>query len=77
MLQIFKVIENNIPEVEFNLQQHLLGGASIDATGIPLTDDALEAARNAHAILLGAIGGPKYGHGVVRPEQGKLSLHHF
>lgn len=73
MPQIFKVIEKYVPEVEFNLQEHLLGGCSIDAAGVPLTDEALEAARNAHAILLGAIGGPKYGHGVVRPEQGKSS----
>lgn len=47
---------------------------SIDAHGVPLTDEALEASRNAHAILLGAIGGPKYGHGTVRPEQGILKL---
>lgn len=32
--------------------------ASIDATGFPLTDDALTAAKEAHAVLLGAIGGP-------------------
>lgn len=47
---------------------------SIDAHGTPLTDDALSAAQNAHAILLGAIGGPKYGTGAVRPEQGLLKL---
>lgn len=44
--------------------------ASIDAHQNPLTDEALDAAKNAHAILLGAIGGPKYGTGAVRPEQG-------
>lgn len=44
--------------------------ASIDVHQNPLTDEALEAAKNAHAILLGAIGGPKYGTGPVRPEQG-------
>jgi isocitrate/isopropylmalate dehydrogenase len=32
--------------------------ASIDATGSPLTDEALEAAKNADAVFLGAIGGP-------------------
>ena len=40
----------------------------------PLSDEALEAAKSAHAVLLGAIGGPKYGVGKVRPEQGLLKL---
>ncbi|KAL8911081.1 MAG: hypothetical protein Q9171_003671, partial [Xanthocarpia ochracea] len=54
--------------------EHLLGGCSIDATGKPLTDEALNAAKDADAIILGAIGGPKWGTGSVRPEQGLLSL---
>lgn len=69
-----KVVEQNTADLKFNFQDHLLGGCSIDAHGTPLTDDALAAAKNAHAILLGAIGGPKYGHGAVRPEQGILRL---
>ncbi|KAJ5359305.1 3-isopropylmalate dehydrogenase A [Penicillium cataractarum] len=61
-IKILKVIEKN-RDVTFNLQDHLLGGASIDATGSPLTDEALEAAKNADAVLLGAIGGPvQMGH---------------
>jgi 3-isopropylmalate dehydrogenase len=47
---------------------------SIDAHGDPLTDTALSAAKAADAILLGAIGGPKWGTGAVRPEQGILKL---
>ena len=47
---------------------------SIDAHGIPLTDEALDAAKSADAVLLGAIGGPKWGTGAVRPEQGLLRL---
>lgn len=47
---------------------------SIDATGEPLTTEALEAAKAADAVLLGAIGGPKWGTGKVRPEQGILAL---
>lgn len=47
---------------------------SIDATGSPLTDEALAAANAADAVLLGAIGGPKWGTGAVRPEQGLLKL---
>ncbi|KAI5286238.1 3-isopropylmalate dehydrogenase [Ascosphaera aggregata] len=47
---------------------------SIDANGSPLTDEALAAAKNADAVILGAIGGPKWGTGAVRPEQGLLKL---
>ncbi len=47
---------------------------SIDAHGNPLTDEALNAAKAADAVLLGAIGGPKWGTGAVRPEQGLLKL---
>jgi 3-isopropylmalate dehydrogenase len=42
--------------------------------GIALTDTALEAAKAADAVLFGAIGGPEWGTGAVRPEQGLLSL---
>ncbi|KAI9822711.1 MAG: 3-isopropylmalate dehydrogenase [Phylliscum demangeonii] len=48
--------------------------ASIDATGSSLTDEALAAAHQADAVLVGAIGGPKWGTGPVRPEQGLLRL---
>ncbi|KAI9783123.1 MAG: 3-isopropylmalate dehydrogenase [Geoglossum umbratile] len=48
--------------------------ASIDAVGTPLTDEALNAAKNADAVILGAIGGPKWSTGQVRPEQGLLKL---
>ncbi|KAJ5625007.1 beta-isopropylmalate dehydrogenase A [Penicillium lagena] len=73
-IKILKVIEKKRGDISFNLQDHLLGGASIDATGSPLTDEALTAAKNADAVLLGAIGGPKWGTGAVRPEQGLLKL---
>ncbi|KAF2085459.1 beta-isopropylmalate dehydrogenase A [Saccharata proteae CBS 121410] len=73
-IKVLKVIQKERPEVQFNFQDHLLGGASIDATGSPLTDEALTAAKNADAVILGAIGGPKWGTGKVRPEQGILKL---
>ncbi|CAG8951020.1 hypothetical protein HYFRA_00006417 [Hymenoscyphus fraxineus] len=74
-VKILKVIEEKRPSVgTFNFQNHLLGGCSIDATGEPLTSEALEAAKAADAVLLGAIGGPKWGTGKVRPEQGILAL---
>ncbi|KAI0195074.1 3-isopropylmalate dehydrogenase leu2a [Xylaria flabelliformis] len=74
-VKVLKAVESNSSAgVKFNLQDHLLGGCSIDAHGTPLTDAALEAAKAADAVLLGAIGGPKWGTGAVRPEQGILKL---
>ncbi|KAL8994682.1 MAG: hypothetical protein Q9169_005412 [Polycauliona sp. 2 TL-2023] len=73
-LKILRVVEKHRSEIKFNFQDHLLGGCSIDATGKPLTDEALSAAKSADAIILGAIGGPKWGTGSVRPEQGLLAL---
>ncbi|OPB43056.1 3-isopropylmalate dehydrogenase [Trichoderma guizhouense] len=74
-IKVLKAIEQHSPSAgKFNLQDHLLGGCSIDATGSPLTDEALAAANAADAVLLGAIGGPKWGTGAIRPEQGLLRL---
>ncbi|KFY93778.1 hypothetical protein V500_03535 [Pseudogymnoascus sp. VKM F-4518 (FW-2643)] len=74
-IKILKVVEAVRPSVgHFNFQEHLLGGCSIDAHGTALTAEALSAAKAADAVLLGAIGGPKWGTGAVRPEQGILEL---
>ena len=45
---------------DFELEEQLVGGASIDAHGIALTDEVLEACRRADAVLLAAVGGPKW-----------------
>ena len=45
---------------DFELEEHLVGGASIDEHGTALTDDVLEACRGADAVLLAAVGGPKW-----------------
>src|SRR4051794_31614874 len=58
-------------------EEHLVGGASIDAYGTALTDDVLAAARASDAVLLGAVGGPKWDTtdpDRPRPEQGLLGL---
>ncbi|KAI2630791.1 3-isopropylmalate dehydrogenase [Hypoxylon sp. NC1633] len=74
-VKVIKAVESSKPSVgKFNLQEHLLGGCSINAHGTPLTDEALSAAKLADAVLLGAIGGPEWGTGLVRPEQGILRL---
>lgn len=61
---------------EFEYQQHLIGGASIDAHGTALADDVIAACQRADAVLLGAVGGPKWDdpNAKVRPEQGLLGL---
>ena len=59
----------------FTFEEHLAGGAAIDATGSPLPDETLEACRRADAVLLGAVGGPQWPpEAPVRPEQGLLRL---
>ncbi|HEU0307475.1 MAG TPA: 3-isopropylmalate dehydrogenase [Lysobacter sp.] len=60
----------------FRFEQHLIGGAAIDATGDPLPADTLRAAQKADAVLLGAVGGPKWSdpRATVRPEQGLLAI---
>ena len=57
-------------------EQGLLGGAAIDAHGQPLPDVTLEATKKADAILLGAVGGPKWDNieRSIRPERGLLKI---
>jgi 3-isopropylmalate dehydrogenase len=62
---------------DFTYEEHLVGGASIDENGIALTDVVLEKCRKADAVLLGAVGGPKWDTtdpDKPRPEQGLLGL---
>ena len=46
--------------VGLSLDYALLGGAAIDRTGVPLPDETVEKCRAAQAVLLGAVGGPKW-----------------
>jgi 3-isopropylmalate dehydrogenase len=62
---------------EFDYEEHLFGGAAIDAHGTALTDATLAACHDADAVLLAAVGGPKWDTtdpGAPRPEQGLLGL---
>ncbi len=61
---------------EFTFSTRLIGGCSIDASGSALTDDVLGACKGADAVLLGAVGGPRWDdpRAAVRPEQGLLAL---
>ena len=55
-------------------EEHLVGGAAIDAGKKPLPDESFESCERTGAILLGAVGGPKWDHlkGAERPELGSL-----
>ena len=62
---------------DLEYQEHVFGGASIDAHGTALTDETLAACKNADAVLLAAVGGPKWDTtdpDKPRPEQGLLGL---
>ncbi|HVI96939.1 MAG TPA: isocitrate/isopropylmalate family dehydrogenase [Anaeromyxobacter sp.] len=60
----------------FEFEERLMGGCSIDAHGTALTDEVLRACQASSAVLLGAVGGPKWDDPTakVRPEQGLLGL---
>lgn len=60
----------------FRFSTHAIGGHSLDEHGTPLTGEALDACRKADAVLLGAVGGPRWDDpaATVRPEQGLLTL---
>jgi len=62
--------------VSLDMQTELIGGAAMDKTGEPLPDKTLAACRQADAIILGAVGGPKWAdpNADKRPEQGLLQL---
>ncbi len=61
---------------QFEFEEHMMGGCAIDATGSALPDDTLSACKRADAILLGAVGGPKWDdpRAKTRPEAGLLRL---
>jgi 3-isopropylmalate dehydrogenase len=60
----------------FEFQEVFMGGAALDAVGVPLPDETLEVCLKSDAVLLGAVGGPKWdampGH--LRPEAGLLGI---
>jgi 3-isopropylmalate dehydrogenase len=75
MAAAVQVLEAVAPDLTY--EPHLMGGVSIDAHGTALTDETLAACRAADAVLLGAVGGPKWDTtdpDAPRPEQGLLGL---
>ncbi len=63
-------------DLQFTFEERLIGGIAIDETGQPLPEETLQACRQADAVLLGAVGGPKWSDptAAVRPEQGLLGI---
>lgn len=59
---------------EYTIEEHDFGGVAIDHHGSPLPEDTLTACKNADAILLGSVGGPKWTDPNNRPEQGLLGI---
>jgi 3-isopropylmalate dehydrogenase len=70
--QAVRVLES-LP-VDVQIVRLPFGGAAIDELGDPLPAETLAACRGARAVLLGAVGGPRWDGGAVRPEQGLIGL---
>ncbi len=76
--QALRVLNRVASKFDINIktEEALIGGSAIDEFGIPLPEDALNLARNSDAVLLGAVGGPKW-EGLdysIRPERALLGL---
>jgi len=73
--QVLMAIGNKFGH-QFELSEQLIGGAAIDATGQPLPDETKDQLQGCSAVLLGAVGGPKWSdpNASMRPEQGLLAL---
>jgi 3-isopropylmalate dehydrogenase len=74
-VKVLKVVGEKFGH-SFDFSEALAGGIAIDETGNPLPDESLAACKQADAVLLGAVGGPKWSDPAakVRPEQGLLKL---
>jgi 3-isopropylmalate dehydrogenase len=73
--KIIKILESKL-EIKLNLNEFPVGGAGYEATGHPLPDKTMEGAKKADAVLLGAVGGPKWEEidFSLRPERALLGL---
>ncbi len=76
--EAIKVLDAVAVAEKFNIsyEEFLLGGAAIDATGVPLPDETIQGVKRMDAVLFGAIGGPKWDNleRHLRPESGLLGL---
>src|SRR3712207_6025300 len=74
-VKVLRAVERRFGH-RFDLQEETVGGAAIDRFGVPLQPETLARARESDAVLLGAVGGPKWDDpkAKVRPEQAVLAL---
>lgn len=74
-LKVIAVVKDRF-SLSLEVEEALIGGAAYEAQGTPLPESTLSLAKAADAILLGAVGGPKWAEvdGVLRPEKGLLGL---
>lgn len=74
-VRVLQTVSELSSDFELKLESHEFGGCAIDSTGEPLPPSTLKACQEADAILMGSIGGPKWGvNAKVRPEPGLLAL---
>ena len=78
MAEVKKIIDwlNKNKKTDIEISEELVGGASYDENKTPLTDEVLYKAMDSDAVLLGAVGGPKYDKldFAKRPERALLRL---
>jgi 3-isopropylmalate dehydrogenase len=78
MREVYRVVDwmDKRRAVTFDVAEDLVGGCAIDAHGIPVTDETVGQAMDADAVLLGAVGGPKWENldFTIKPERGLLRL---
>lgn len=78
MAEVVKLIEwlNATAGTRFNIDKDIVGGTSIDAHGVPVTDAVIAKGKKADCVLLGAVGGPKWDKVdyAIRPEAGLLKI---
>lgn len=74
-IKVIKAIANKY-KCDFEIKEALIGGAAIDETGSPLPQETIEICKSSDAVLLGAVGGPKWDKlpGHSRPESGLLGI---
>lgn len=73
-VKVLNAVAEQDPSLHFEFSYDIFGGASIDKHGAAITDEVIAKAKASDAVLFGAVGGPKWGAGKVRPEEGVLGL---
>ncbi|CRK13666.1 hypothetical protein BN1708_010901, partial [Verticillium longisporum] len=73
-LKVLDVVQDSRPNIRFERTTDIVGGASIDKHGVPITQSVLDAAKASDAVLFGSIGGPEWAAATPTPESGLLQL---